>query len=141
MAGLLAWPITQPVPVPAKVTEVGRKSAGTGAGTGTAELAAGADPPRLLLPVGVAADDCPCPACAADVGPGLSTGNLTTWGTVTAAATMTAAEVAVMASLRYLRRRARRLISSNVPGGGGSGSIRPLSQASTSLRRSAITFP
>jgi len=60
----------------------------------------------------------------------------TALGTVTAAATMTAAELAVMASLRNLRRRARRLIRSNVPGGGDSGSIRSLSQASTSLSRS-----
>ena len=62
----------------------------------------------------------------------LRTGRSTTCGTVTAAATITAAVPAVMASLRYLRRRARRLIRSNVPGGGGSGSIRSLSQASTS---------
>ena len=38
--GVRAWPITQPVRVPMKVTEVGRKSPGTGSGTGTAELAA-----------------------------------------------------------------------------------------------------
>ena len=72
-----------------------------------------------------------CPACAADVGFGFSTGKLTTWGTVTAAATITAAEVAVIASLRILRRRARRLISSKVPGGGGSGLMRSLSQSSS----------
>ena len=72
------------------------------------------------------------PATGAAVGFGFSTGRLTTWGTVTAAATITAADPAVMASLRYLRRRALRLIRSNVPGGGGSGSIRSLSQASTS---------
>ena len=31
--GVLAWPITQPVCVPMNVTEVGRKLAGTGAGS------------------------------------------------------------------------------------------------------------
>ena len=72
---------------------------------------------------------------------GLSTGRLTTCGTVIAAATITAAAPAVMASRRYLRRRARRLIRPNVPGGGGSGSIRPSSQESRSSRRSAIAVP
>src|SRR6202034_4170917 len=71
--------------------------------------------------------------------------NLTTCGTVIPAATITAAAPAVIASLRYLRRLARRLISSNVPGRGGSGSIRPVSQESTSSLcrswRSGIAFP
>src|SRR5271165_1051836 len=121
------------------VTEVGRKLAGTGAaidddeGRGTV-----ADDSVRPVPVGVAVAG--CPACAADVGFGFSTRRLTTWGTVTAAATITAAEVAVMASLRILRRRARRLIRSKVPGGGGSGLMRWLSQSSTSSRRSAISL-
>jgi len=38
--GVRAWPITQPVRVLTKVTEVGRKSSATGAVTRTAELAA-----------------------------------------------------------------------------------------------------
>src|SRR6185295_3603314 len=136
-----AWPITQPVRVPTKVTEVGRKLPGTGAGpAGTAELAAAEALPEALLLAEGTVDRLWAPAGAA-AGFGFSTGRLTTWGTVTAAATITAAEPAVMASLRYLRRRALRLISSNVPGGGGRGSIRWLSQASTSSCRSGIALP
>ena len=137
-----AWPITQPVPAPTNVTEVGRKSGGTGAGRDAADgdgRGADADDSARPAPVGVAVAG--CPASAADVGEVFSTGRLTTWGTVTAAATITAAEVAVMASLRILRRRARRLIRSKVPGGGGSGLMRSLSQASRSSRWSAIAFP
>ena len=138
--GVLAWPITQPVRVPMNVTEVGRKLAGTGAAVDDGEgRGTVADDSVRPGPVAVAVAE--CPACAADVGFWFSTGRLTTWGTVTAAATITAAEVAVMASLRILRRRARRLIRSKVPGGGGSGLMRSLSQASTSSRRSAIAFP
>jgi len=85
---------------------------------------------------GVALVDCPALAAGPAVGFSRNIGRFTTCGTVTAAATMTAAELAVMASLRNLRRRARRLIRSNVPGGGESGSIRSLSQASTSSWRS-----
>ena len=140
--GVLAWPITQPVCVPMNVTEVGRKLAGTDAGSdpaGSDGRGVAADDSAWPCPVGVAEEE--CPAAAADVVFGLSTGRLTTWGTVTAAATITAAVVAVMASLRILRRRARRLISSKVPGGGGSGLIRSLSQSSTLSRWSAIAFP
>ena len=132
--GVSAWPITQPVRVPTKVTEVGRKLPGTGAANGTAELVTGEALPEACRPAdGVTlAGLLWAPAAGAAVGFGFSAGRLTTWGTVTAAATITAADPAVMASLRYLRRRALRLIRSNVPGGGGSGSIRSLSQASTS---------
>src|SRR5262249_58425982 len=113
---------------------LGGKLRGTAGGTGRAELA---DTEARLVRSGPlvavwAEGVWPAPATGAAVGFWFSTGRLTTWGTVTAAATITAALPAVMASLRYLRRRALRLISSNVPGGGGSGSIRSLSQASTS---------
>ncbi len=133
--GVRAWPITQPVLVPTKVTEVGRKLPGTGPGSaGPAEFVSGEALPDAFRPADWAelAELLWAPATGAAVGFGFSTGRLTTWGTVTAAATITAADPAVMASLRYLRRRALRLIRSNVPGGGGSGSIRSLSQASTS---------
>ena len=129
--GVPAWPITQPVWEPTKVTEVGRKSGGTG-GIRLALLAAVDGAALLGRRAGVAEVECPAPATGPDVGFSPSIGRLTTCGTVTAAATSTAAVLAVMASLRYLRRRARRLIRSNVPGGGGSGSIRSFSQASTS---------
>ena len=50
LPGVRAWPITQPVRVPTKVTEVGRKLPGTGAGpVGTAELAAAEALPEVLL--------------------------------------------------------------------------------------------
>src|SRR5271170_8355473 len=116
------------------VTELGRKLAGTGAGaTGAADDDAVVAP---LLADGVGEDDRPLATPEAVVG--FSTGRLTTCGTVTATATMTAAAPAPTATRRYLRRRARFLISSKVPGGGGSGLIRPSSQESRSSRRSGI---
>src|SRR5579863_548776 len=115
------------------VTELGRKFDGTGGGT--AALASADDAvlaPLLACAGGVGVAERPLAAGAA-VG-GFSTGRLTICGTATAAATTTAAAPAPTASLRYLRCRARFLISSNVPGGGGSGSIRPSSQESRSSR-------
>ena len=139
--GVPAWPITQPVSVPMKVADVGSKVAGTGAGTVAGEAPADCSDDEVLAGMAAAAGD-ELPRFAAPVAVvGLSTGRLTTCGTVTAAATITAAAPAVMASRRYLRRRARRLIRPNVPGGGGSGSIRPSSQESRSSRRSAIAVP
>src|SRR5438132_12336162 len=110
-----------------KVTEVGRKWGGT-RGPDTAVGRDDADGSGVLLPwppAGVAEEE--CLAATPEAGAGL-TCRFTTCGTVTAAATITAAAPAVSASLPSLRRRARRLISSKVPGGGGRGSIRSLSQ-------------
>src|SRR5579863_610817 len=101
------------------VTELGRNLPGTGAYSGAVR----------------------CPLAALVAVGGLSTGRLTICGTATAAATITAAAPAPTASRRYLRRRARFLIRSKVPGGGGSGSIRPSSQESRSSRRSGIAVP
>ena len=50
--GERAWPITQPVWVPTKVTEVGRKLSGTDGGTCTAELADTDDWPEVPLVAG-----------------------------------------------------------------------------------------
>src|ERR1700722_1303651 len=139
--GVPAWPITHPVCVPMNVTELGRKLAGTGgrAVFGTTDEAAADAVPALPLAEGTGVAERPLAAGAADGG--LSTGRLTICGTATAAATITAAAPAPTASRRYLRRRARFLIRSKVPGGGGSGSTRPSSQESRSSRRSGIAFP
>src|ERR1700760_4479735 len=58
--------------------------------------------------------------------------DVATRGTTTTAAATAAATAADTATCRYRRRRTRRLIRPNVPGGGGSGSIRSCSQRSRS---------
>ena len=129
------WPMTQPVPAPMKVAEVGRKLAGTGAG-------AGRRPPSALRRgagrlSGAAADECAAPAAVARVQHGqvdhLRDGDR--------GGHYHRRRARGDRRRRNLRRRARRLIRSKVPGGGGSGSIRPSSQESRSSRRSAITVP
>lgn len=118
--GVPTCPITQPVSVPTKVTEEGRKAAGTGsgvAGEGTGKLGRDtADDSPMPPPVRVETE-AGCPASALVAG-GLSTVKFITCGTVIAAVTITAADPSVTASLRCLRRRARRLIRSKEPGGG-----------------------
>src|SRR5215472_2674296 len=66
---------------------------------------------------------------------------MTKWGTVTAAATITAAPPAAMPAWVSLRLRARFLIPSKVPGFGSNGFTRSLSQMSMSSRGSSMGFP
>src|SRR5579862_927086 len=101
--GVPACPITQPVSVPTKVTEEGRKCAGTG-NTGAAEgegKVLGRAPPDSVTPPPVRGETEARPASAPATG-GFTGVKFTTCGTVTAAATTTAAAPAVTASLRYL---------------------------------------
>src|SRR5579862_8945341 len=115
-----ACPITHPVSVPTKVTEEGRKFAGTGnlgAAEGLGKV--GCDAPAVsVTPPPVRGETERAPPASAPVTGGLAGVKFTTCGTVIAAATITAADPAVTASLRNFRRRARRLIRSKVPGGG-----------------------
>jgi hypothetical protein len=90
--GVPACPITQPVSVPMKVTEEGRKSAGTGSGAGgegTGKVGRdAADDSPMPSPVRVETE-AGCPGSVPVAG-GLSTVKFTTCGTVIAAATITA---------------------------------------------------
>src|SRR5579875_1152285 len=139
--------MTHPVRGPTKVTDVAAKSGGTGSGPplprpGAVPCGAGAldcfsvwpPPDGERVPEWPTATPLPgglWPICSTEGA---------TCGT-TAIAAMTAAAVAAdAASLRYLRCRARRLISSKVPGGGGSGSIFSCSHASRPSLRSSIGF-
>src|SRR5499427_10569182 len=65
----------------------------------------------------------------------------TSWGMTIAPATTTAAPAAAMAAWRILRRRARFLICSKVPGRGSKGVTRSSSQVSMSSRGSSMGFP
>ena len=97
-----ACPITQPARVLTKVTEVGRKLAGTPGG-GAEAARAGRVGRGGAAAAGRAVGVAERPAATPDeAGEGLSVCRLTTCGTVTAAATITAAAPAVTASLRYL---------------------------------------
>jgi hypothetical protein len=137
--------MTQPVRVDTNVTEEGWKLTGTGGGPAGGAEAVG---------VGVAERD----GVGAEVGDGWDDGvrdggvtrvtdpvecsrELTSCGTVRAATTITAAPPAAMATWPILRRRARFLTRSNVPGCGSNGVTRSLSQESTSSRGSSMGFP
>src|SRR5215468_11178264 len=133
------------------VTEAGWKLGGTGPAGGVASPAvlAGlvgldwlgdgdvcwlAELSGCCVPLGLA-DPCPA-ATLAGTGDGVRFSAIT-FGTATATAAATAAaDAMVTASLRSFRRRARRVISSKVPGGGGSGCTCWLSQLSSGSRSS-----
>jgi hypothetical protein len=136
--------MTQPSLVDTKVTEEAAKLGGTGAevGLGVAEVTSGPEVPE--------ADGRTEPAvfcCTGVVEPDTAAGapptclDCTSCGTTIAAATTTAAAPAAMAACPSLRRRARFLIWSKVPGRGSKGVTRSSSQVSMSSRGSSMGFP
>src|SRR6266404_7224823 len=151
--GVPACPIVQPSYAETKVTEVGWKFAGTGppagalaeklplaglVGVGVGLLSACVRP---AAGVGLAAlafgfigsvDELDgFPAAMPPSWDGLRCSVSTVGTAKTATAATAAADVSVTASLRSLRRRARLVISSNVPEGGGSGRTSRSSQSSS----------
>ncbi len=136
----IAWPITQPVETPTKVTD-SRGGAGraggaacpvgvaTGAGLDATEVGRGGEAGGLGEPTAVAWRP-------------VSRLGIATWGITTAATVATATATAAAAAARLARRlRACLLMRSNVPGGGSSGRTWTLSQVSSSSRGSGIGFP
>jgi hypothetical protein len=136
--GIPAWPITAPVFGPTKVTEVGWKWAGTLV-VGFASVDATMDlPDGTGVPDGVRRmpalrmtwrGDPWLAALAVPCEPGLGRDGIT-FGNVANPTTSTAVPSADNAALALLRRRARFLIRSKVPGRGGSGSASAPSQES-----------
>src|SRR5690349_6361011 len=144
--GVPAWPMTHPVLVETNVTEEAAKLGGTrsdtGGGGGVAEPSSGpavaegdgwgglvefwgAGVVELELARGVS------PTCLGS----------TRRGTAIAPATTTAAPATAMAACPSLRRRARFLTCSKVPGRGSKGVTRSSSQVSMSSRGSSMGFP
>src|SRR5258708_2686504 len=139
--------MTQPVPDPMKVTEVAAKSGGTGggaaadAGLGRAEAGASGRAEPIALLRAEAPELTPLPDAACDPLSRVTLSTDVTCGTTMIAAMTAASAPADTAAWRNLRRRARRLISSNVPGGGGGRSIRSCSQLFSSSPRPSIALP
>src|ERR1700685_2190343 len=141
--GMRAWPSTKPVLAPTKVTEVAWKLPGAGGARGGAELDGTADGvgDGRCCPDGLAEDVFPA-AAPLEAGPGPTFSWVITSRGTTAMTAMPAPAPAAAAAARVtLRRRARFLISSKVPGGGGSGCTWACIQASRSSRGSGICVP
>src|SRR5215470_20058686 len=138
--------MTQPVLVETNVTEEAAKLGGTeasvGEGFGVAVLAWGPEVPEGDGWAGL--DEARCtgvgePDCASGVSPTCLASTIR--GTNTAPAATRAAPAAAMAACLSLRRRARFLTCSKVPGRGSKGVTRSSSQVSTSSRGSSMGFP
>ncbi len=122
--------------VPTNVTEVAAKLGGAAGWADAAGVGLGVG---LVSRCGVEAPaDSVCPAAAPlAAGPGFSW-LMASRGTVATTAMAAATPAAATAALVTFRRRARFLISSNVPGGGGKGRTCALIHWSSSSRGSVI---